>query len=269
MSFWRRSARTPHCRFPVQPLPGRVEGQIDRMRADLISGSSLAKKAAQLGLASFLQVSEVQSKYHPELRLSMLEDAFEALVGAIYLDGGLAPARSFIEKIFADELSRAGETVSHLAPKNKLQEWSQQHYDGIRPEYSLLQTDGPAHNRQYTVEVRIHGQAIAQGSGSSKTRRSRSGRKGTEATARLMPSPGKTENSGQLITGVCSEAAAAYCVALSLQNAGSTTLVLCAEPQRLAPLAEEMQAQASWQTPEPIQVLHFPELPPPDIDPTS
>ena len=82
-----------------------------------------------------------------------------------------------------------------------------------------------------------------------------------------MPSPGKTENSGQLITGVCPEAAAAYCVALSLQNAGSTTLVLCAEPQRLAPLAEEMQAQASWQAPEPIQVLHFPELPPPDIDP--
>lgn len=152
-------------RYPEEP-----EGQIDRMRADLISGSSLAKKAAQLGLASFLQVSEAQSKHHPEPSPGMLEDAFEALVGAIYLDGGLAPARSFIEKIFADELSRAGETVSHLAPKNKLQEWSQQHYDGIRPEYCLLQTDGPAHNRKYTVEVRIHGQAIAQGSGSSKKR---------------------------------------------------------------------------------------------------
>lgn len=152
-------------RYPDEP-----EGQLDRMRANLISGRTLAEKAAQLDLASFLQVSEAQSKHHSEPSPSMLEDAFEALVGAIYLDGGLPPTRTFIEKIFTHELSRAGETVAGLAPKNKLQEWSQQHRDGTTPEYNLIQTDGPAHNRRYTVEVCIDHQAIAQGSGSSKKR---------------------------------------------------------------------------------------------------
>ncbi|MGC6456521.1 MAG: ribonuclease III [Coraliomargaritaceae bacterium] len=149
--------------YPEQP-----EGQLDRMRANLINGRSLAQKAAELKLGTYLQVSKAQSKHHPSPSPAMLEDAFEALLGALYLDGGFEAARTFVEKVFADELARAGENVTHLAPKTQLQEWSQQHRNGARPEYALLRTEGPDHNRQYTVEVRIDSQAIAHGSGSSK-----------------------------------------------------------------------------------------------------
>jgi ribonuclease-3 len=144
------------------------EGQLDRMRANLISGRSLAQKAAQLDLGNYLQVSEAQSKHHPSHSPGMLEDAFEAVLGAIYLDGGLGSARTFIETVFARELAQAGDSVSGLAPKTRLQEWSQEQRNGARPEYNLVQTDGPDHNRQYTVEVCINSEAIARGSGSSK-----------------------------------------------------------------------------------------------------
>ncbi len=84
-----------------------------------------------------------------------------------------------------------------------------------------------------------------------------------------MPTPGKTEDSGQLITGVCPEAVSAYCAALSDHSSGSIAIVLTAEPQYAASLAKEIELQAGWQTTgQAPQVLHFPEIPPPDIDPS-
>lgn len=151
-----------------QRYPDEPEGRLARMRASIVSGKSLAEKAARLDLASVLEVSEAQHKHRPEPSGGMLEDAFEALVGAIYLDGGLPAARAFVEKTFDDELSQAPETAAGHTPKNQLQEWSQQNRDGARPEYRLLDTEGPDHDRRYTVEVRIDGHAVARGSGSSK-----------------------------------------------------------------------------------------------------
>lgn len=151
-----------------QSYPDQAEGELDRMRANLVSGKSLAKKAGQLELQNYLEVSEAQRKHRPEPSPGMLEDALEALIGAIYLDGGLVPARTFIEKIFSDELAEAGQAASERSPKTQLQEWSQEHHAGARPDYTLLETNGPAHQRNYTVEVRIADRLIASGTGTSK-----------------------------------------------------------------------------------------------------
>ncbi|MGC6456522.1 MAG: transcription-repair coupling factor [Coraliomargaritaceae bacterium] len=83
-----------------------------------------------------------------------------------------------------------------------------------------------------------------------------------------MPTRDKTADKGQLVTGVCTEAVAAYCAALSASDGFSTTVVLTSEPQQAETLANEIVTQAHWRADEqPPQVLHFPELPPPDIDP--
>lgn len=151
-----------YSRYPEQP-----EGPLDRMRASIISGNSIAKKARQLGLATVLEISPAQRKHRPEPTDSMLEDAFEALIGAIYLDGGLPSARSFIEKTFADQLTSASDTAAEPSPKTRLQEWCQQNHNGARPQYRLLDSHGPDHQRSYIVEVLIEGSPLAQGSGSS------------------------------------------------------------------------------------------------------
>lgn len=148
--------------------PNSDEGRLDRWRAAIVSGKALAPKAKALGLDHSLIVSDAQRAHHPEPSKGMLEDALEAVIGAIYLDGGLEAARLSIEAIFAEELSQDVEGNSDGTPKSRLQEWTQQHHSGARPEYALTKSEGPDHARRYEVAVSIAGTEIARGQGSSK-----------------------------------------------------------------------------------------------------
>jgi ribonuclease-3 len=150
-----------------QRLPDRDEGVLDRARASLVNGRSLASKARELDLGERIQVSESQRKHHPEPSNAMLEDALEALIGAIYVDGGLETARQVILQIFEDQLESVEATSDQRNPKSRLQEWTQQHRSGAVPEYKLLRSEGPDHKRRYTASVRLEGEAIARGEGSS------------------------------------------------------------------------------------------------------
>lgn len=148
-------------------LPDQDEGVMDRARASLVNGRSLAAKARELDLDQHIQISESQRKHHPEPSDSMLEDALEALFGAIYLDGGLESAREFILKIFDQELENIEGESDQRNPKSRLQEWVQKEHDGAMPKYSLLHAEGPDHQRSYTASVSLHGREIGQGEGSS------------------------------------------------------------------------------------------------------
>jgi len=148
-------------------LPDEDEGVLDRARAFIVNGKSLASKAEDWGLGRNILVSESQRKHHPEPSASMLEDALEALIGAIYLDGGLDAARKFILRAFDHNLDAIQTDTDKRNPKSRLQEWTQKHYNGKIPEYELLRSDGPDHKRHYTTSVRLNGKEIGRGAGNS------------------------------------------------------------------------------------------------------
>lgn len=149
-------------------FPELEEGALDRMRASLVNGRALAPKARELGLAQLLEVSDAQRKHHPDPSDRMLEDAIEALIGAIYLDGGLSAAKTSVLRIFGADITTAGKQFANGTPKSRLQEWSQSAHNGAKPEYQLIKAEGPDHARHYEAAVYLNGEQLGQGSGSSK-----------------------------------------------------------------------------------------------------
>lgn len=148
-------------------LPHADEGVLDRARASLVNGATLAATARSIGLEQHILVSESQRQHHPEPSNAMLEDCFEALIGAIYLDGGLAAAEEFIGRALDDRIARISGSEDPRNPKSRLQEWSQSAFDGAIPNYRLMQTSGPDHQRRYQASVSLNGQEISRGEGSS------------------------------------------------------------------------------------------------------
>ncbi len=144
------------------------EGTLDRMRANLVNGKALAEHACRLGIDKCLQVSQSQRQQHPQHSASMLEDALEALVGAVYLDGGIAAARSFILRVFKEALHTVSETCDSGNPKGRLQEWLQKQYSGATPNYLILAEEGPDHARSFTAVAEFDGKELGRGQGSSK-----------------------------------------------------------------------------------------------------
>ncbi|HAV12622.1 MAG TPA: ribonuclease III [Opitutae bacterium] len=144
------------------------EGTMDRVRASIVNGKSLAKKAVEIGLSMHLQVSDGHREHHPEPSHAMLEDALEAIFGAIFLDGGMDAARATILKLFGDRIQNADISNQSKNPKGQLQEWAQQAHAGLTPEYHELAAEGPDHHRHYQASVSIKGALLAKGSGTSK-----------------------------------------------------------------------------------------------------
>jgi ribonuclease-3 len=153
------------------------EGTMDRLRASIVNGKSLAKKALDLELGAFLKVSDAHREHHPEPSHAMQEDALEAIFGAIFLDAGLDAARASILSLFDGRIT--GADISNLSknPKGRLQEWTQAHYDSAIPDYRSVSEDGPDHDRRYSASVSIAGEVVAEGSGTSK--------KGAESAAAI------------------------------------------------------------------------------------
>jgi len=144
------------------------EGALDQMRAGIVNGEVLAAVARECGLDRALRVSEGHRNHLPEPSDAMLEDALEALVGAIYLDGGHAAAASWVLERFADRLAAAEGERGERNPKGRLQERTQISGAGSVPEYELIEESGPDHAKRYLVRVRLDGRELGRGSASSK-----------------------------------------------------------------------------------------------------
>lgn len=151
-----------------QAYPAEKEGILANLRAQLVNGKSLAQKALSIGIAESLQVSAAQRQHHAQPSKAMLEDALEALIGALYLDGGMPAAAALIEQLYADDFQKLLPGQASKNAKGRLQEWLQQQNPPKRPEYKFIQASGPDHNKVYTVAVLIDGKARAQGLGASK-----------------------------------------------------------------------------------------------------
>jgi ribonuclease-3 len=148
--------------------PDFDEGALDHTRANLVNGKALTAHARALGIDTVLQVSEAQRQHHPEASASMLEDAFESLIGAIHLDGGIDAARTVILRVMDDAIQQAQKHGSSGNPKGRLQEWTQKHHAGAVPDYIALSDQGPDHARIYSASVQLNGKELGRGQGSSK-----------------------------------------------------------------------------------------------------
>ncbi len=147
--------------------PGKNEGHLTKARAGLVNGTTLAAKATALGLEQHLVLGRGQRTEFERGRESALEDALEALVAALYLDGGLDVAGNFVRRIFADELANPDNIAVIENPKGELQE-RLQGGNGGSPTYELLGSSGPAHAREFEIAVLQAGKELGRGTGGSK-----------------------------------------------------------------------------------------------------
>ena len=155
-------AQSLYARFPAVQ-----EGRLTEWRSQLVCGPTLSRIAVdELALGEWLRLGRGEEQTGGREREGNLERAYEAIVGAIYLDGGLEVVRGFVARTLADDLDALTGDPDVLNPKGALQQIAQDRFG--RPEYALLAAEGPEHERFFNVEVRIGGEALGHGSGSSK-----------------------------------------------------------------------------------------------------
>ncbi len=150
--------------FNTYPNP---EGELTNWRSALVRGQHLAEICGELDLGRWLLLSHGEEKSGGKARQILLANMFEALLGAIYLDGGLVTAGEFIQKHITVKLTQILEQELHIDPKSKLQEITQAK-QGITPHYVVLSEEGPDHAKQFTVGVFLNKTKLAEAAGSSK-----------------------------------------------------------------------------------------------------
>ena len=143
------------------------EGDLSRLRSQIVCEKALAKYATKISLGDYLFLGHGEDKNNGRSRPSILADAFEALIAAIYLDSDLDTTKKFLLPFLCEEtetleLSRKGEDY-----KSRLQEIVQQER-GERFEYVLVRESGPAHQREFEVEARLNTNVIGKGTGRTK-----------------------------------------------------------------------------------------------------
>jgi ribonuclease-3 len=149
-------------------FPSRDEGWKSKIKAALVSTSSLARLAERLNLGDHLLLGRGEEKTGGRRKQALLADGYEALIAAIYLDGGVDHATAFIARQFADLIQEAREPDAVMRDfKSALQERVQSGGDPL-PEYIVIGETGPDHHKRFQVEVRVGGRALADGYGRSK-----------------------------------------------------------------------------------------------------
>ncbi len=143
------------------------EGDLTKMRAYLVSETRLVILAKELDLGGHILMGKGEEKCGGRTRPSILADAFEAVIGSIYLDGGFENAYKFIKKRFEHLIDSAPERGLKIDYKSRLQEITQKQYHTL-PSYKLVDTQGPDHNRLFRVSLYFGDKEISQGIGKSK-----------------------------------------------------------------------------------------------------
>ena len=153
--------------FLYRKFPDRPEGELSRMRADMVCEKTLAQVARQLHLGEHLLLGHGEEQGRGRDRDSILADAVESVIAACYLDGGLAPAQDLIRRFILCYVPV--KQMNNRDYKTALQELVQQKKDQVI-RYQLIAESGPDHDKQFTVSVTVNGQEAGQGIGRSKKR---------------------------------------------------------------------------------------------------
>jgi len=143
------------------------EGELTNFRSSLVNYKILSKIAGRLNFGKFLLMSKGEAKDTGRARQVILANTIEAVLGAMYLDGGYEPCRKFIEREILVELEGIIEDEGYLDPKSKLQEKVQDR-SGVTPTYKVLNETGPDHNKTFVIAAMVGDKKVGEGTGPSK-----------------------------------------------------------------------------------------------------
>ena len=151
----------------VERHPGATEGALSKMRARLVSEAALAQAARRIGLGRFLRLGRGEELSGGREKSSLLADAFEAVVAAVYHDGGYEAARQSVLALLEPELALESVAGGVIDYKTQLQEYCQQYF-GQLPVYRVTRESGPDHRKVFQVELMVSGRCYGEGTGKSK-----------------------------------------------------------------------------------------------------
>jgi len=151
----------------MRRFPSSTEGELTQMRASLVSEHMLARMACSINLGVCLRLGRGEEHTGGRRRNSILADVYEALMGAIFLDGGFEKAIQAIINLFRQPLEEVGKEDFHRDFKSDIQQWVQERFHET-PEYVVTDQWGPAHQRGFLVELRLHDRVLGVGTGSNK-----------------------------------------------------------------------------------------------------
>ena len=147
--------------------PKKSEGQLSKVKSLIVSRKILGEIALSIDLGQFLSFGNSELKSGGVQRLSILSNAFEALLGAVYLDGGLEKARQFLKRFLYDRIDTFLSDLDNINYKSKILESSQRDGFGI-PRYATVAAIGPDHAKEFKVRIEIAGVALGEGCGPNK-----------------------------------------------------------------------------------------------------
>ena len=153
--------------YLYRTFPNRPEGELTRMRADMVCEKTLARVAGQLELGKHLLLGKGEEQGGGRSRESILADAVESVIAACYLDGGMEAAKAFVEKFIL--VTVPTQKMNNADYKTALQELVQQKKNQTLS-YRLVGESGPDHDKKFEVELTLNGTVVGTGTGSSKKR---------------------------------------------------------------------------------------------------
>jgi len=145
----------------------REEGRLTKIKSMLVSEAVLSSTADELMLGDYIMLSDNERQSGGGSRVSIIADAFEAVIGAIYLDSGLVTARKFVERHLLSEIDRLLQVDEYKNYKSMVQEYAQREL-GSRPRYRVVSAKGPEHERTFFVELKLGGHTVGRGEGKNK-----------------------------------------------------------------------------------------------------
>jgi len=148
----------------MRQFPTAKEGPLSKLRASIVNARTLALKAQALDIGSMLRLGKGEEKSGGREKVSILAAAFEALIGAIYTDGGIAPAQRVVEFLFTGDI---GGPAAERDYKTELQELAYRRFR-TQPIYELVSAEGPDHAKRFTTRIRIGSRELGSGAGGSK-----------------------------------------------------------------------------------------------------
>jgi len=153
--------------FLYENFPDKSEGDLTKLKATLVSEATISRIARSIPLGKYLNLSEEEDKSGGRQRTSIIADAYEAVIGAIYLDGGLAPARKVIENQILKRCLELASDKTFYNYKGELLEYMQALGLGM-PRYEILVEEGPDHQKKFTIAVLAKGKRMGKGEGLTK-----------------------------------------------------------------------------------------------------
>lgn len=147
--------------------PNLKEGEMTKVRAQVVCEASLYKVAKAHNFSDFLRLGKSEKATGGQVKPAILADSVEAIIAAMYIDGGLEPVNNFIIKNLKDEIKFASENVGQKDYKTVLQEILQKNGE-VNIEYKITKETGPDHNKIFESEVLYNGKVLAKGDGNSK-----------------------------------------------------------------------------------------------------